>query len=169
MEFIIYLLFFQTQSSHFFSEFHGAALLAKYYVRSCGDQPRYSPFTFHEDGFYKTLKRRVTPILKRVGTGPTRKMKLILDGLALTYNLMVVAYLCTGRMPFAVAAGLVLGMTSSAAHNFFHQADNWHSYYFDLSVSSSSNWRITHALSHHMFPHTAAGTVRIINYCGSTN
>ena len=38
---------------------------------------RRSAFTFHEDGFYKTLKRKVVPILRDAGTGPTKKMLLI--------------------------------------------------------------------------------------------
>ena len=33
-------------------------LLQKYYVKDIST-PRNSPYTFHEDGFYKTFKRKV--------------------------------------------------------------------------------------------------------------
>lgn len=51
-------------------------------------------------------------------------------------------------------AGTMLSMTVICAHNFFHQRDNWRMYYFDLSLLSSYEWRITHGISHHMFPNT---------------
>lgn len=41
------------------------------------------------------------------------------------------------------------------AHNFFHQRDNWRMYYYDLSLHSSYEWRVTHALSHHLHTNTA--------------
>jgi fatty acid desaturase len=34
------------------------------------------------------------------------------------------------------------------------QADNWRRYYWDLSVLGSTTWRVTHALSHHLFVNT---------------
>lgn len=45
-------------------------------------------------------------------------------------------------------------MVMSMAHNFFHQADNFRMYYFDLSSLTSSDWRVTHALSHHLYTNT---------------
>lgn len=51
-------------------------------------------------------------------------------------------------------AGTALSLTVSCAHNFFHQRNNWRMYYFDLSMLSSYEWRITHGISHHMFPNT---------------
>jgi hypothetical protein len=40
-------------------------MLAKHFV-SDAKQPRLSPYTFKEDGFFKTLKRKIGPILKVV-------------------------------------------------------------------------------------------------------
>ena len=57
-------------------------------------------------------------------------------------------------MFWSALAGLVLGMNTSAAHNFFHQADSWRMYYWDLSVLSSRDWRISHMLSHHLHTNT---------------
>ena len=45
-------------------------------------------------------------------------------------------------------------MAAGAAHNFFHQRDNWRMYIFDFTIFSSQDWRIGHALSHHPFPNT---------------
>jgi hypothetical protein len=39
------------------------ATLAKFFVEDAKN-PRFSPFTFEEKGFYKTLKRRIEPIMK---------------------------------------------------------------------------------------------------------
>ena len=52
-------------------------LLAKYKVKNCAEIPRKSPFTFAENGFYQTLKRRAQKVLKEVGTGPTWQMTLL--------------------------------------------------------------------------------------------
>jgi cytochrome b involved in lipid metabolism len=39
------------------------SILGKYYIKDAS-APRTSPYTFKDDGFYKTLKRRVEPVLK---------------------------------------------------------------------------------------------------------
>lgn len=41
-------------------------ILAKYYVKDI-HTPRNSPYSFDDNGFYRTLKRRVDPILQQVG------------------------------------------------------------------------------------------------------
>lgn len=40
------------------------------------------------------------------------------------------------------------------AHNFLHKKDNFRMYYFDFSLFSHNDWRISHALSHHVYPNT---------------
>ena len=62
--------------SHLFGEAQGASMLKKFYV--CDSlNPKTSKFTFHTDGFYKTLKRKVMPILKKEGTGPNNDILFI--------------------------------------------------------------------------------------------
>ena len=39
-------------------------------------------------------------------------------------------------------------------HNFFHQKDNWRMYSWDLMPYSSFDWRISHGISHHMWPNS---------------
>ncbi|KAK3852491.1 hypothetical protein Pcinc_040928 [Petrolisthes cinctipes] len=128
-------------------------LLKRYYVKDI-TTPRNSPYTFNNDGFYKTFKRKVKPILKEIGRGPTHTMLLLQDGLALTYVLLTLAATLTESYTIAVLAGLVLSLTMIGAHNFFHQRDNLRMYYFDLSLLSSYDWRITHGISHHIYPNT---------------
>lgn len=43
--------------------FDPSKILEKYYVKPA-TKPRNSPYTFEDDGFYKTLKRKIKPILK---------------------------------------------------------------------------------------------------------
>jgi len=50
--------------------------------------------------------------------------------------------------------GIFLTWTTIAAHNYFHMRDNFRMYYFDLSMMSSKNWRISHVMSHHMYTNT---------------
>lgn len=50
--------------------------------------------------------------------------------------------------------GIFLTWTVIAAHNYFHMRDSFRMYYFDLSMLSSKNWRITHVMSHHMYTNT---------------
>ena len=62
--------------SHLFDEAYGASMLKKFYVCN-SPYPRTSKFTFATDGFYKTLKRKAVPVLKKVGTGPSSEMRFI--------------------------------------------------------------------------------------------
>lgn len=57
-------------------------------------------------------------------------------------------------MYFFFFSGIFLALTANCAHNFFHQQNNWRMYYFDLSLFSSYEWRVTHGLSHHLFTNT---------------
>nr|AFV15455.1 delta-6 desaturase-like protein [Eriocheir sinensis] len=129
-------------------------LLQKYYVKDI-TTPRNSPYTFHKNGFYKTFKRRVEPILRKTGKGPSWKSLVIQDGLALSFLLLTFASTVLSSYTLAVLAGMFLSFTISCAHNYFHQRDNWRMYYFDLSGFSSHEWRVTHALSHHLYTNTA--------------
>jgi len=115
--------------------------------------PRNYRYTFKEDGFYKTLKRKVQPILKKSGTGPSMQTKIIQDTLFAGF---VCSFLVLGLFPntyLTILSGLLLGMCSSCAHNFFHQADKkaWRRFYFDFSLLSHRDWRISHAISHHLY------------------
>lgn len=129
-------------------------LLKKFCVKDIST-PRNSPYTFHEDGFYKTFKRKVQPILKEIGTGPSWKSLLIQDGLALVFVGLAIASSVLSSFTLAAFAGATLCLVISCAHNFFHQRDNWRMHYFDMSFATAYDWRVTHALSHHLYTNTA--------------
>lgn len=44
--------------------------------------------------------------------------------------------------------------TVISAHNFFHRRDNMRMYYFNLSFLNYKAWRISHAMSHHLYPNS---------------
>lgn len=54
----------------------------------------------------------------------------------------------------AVVTGLSLALLTSAAHNLVHQRDSWRMFCFNLSGLNHREWRISHVMSHHMFPNT---------------
>ena len=129
------------------------AILKKYFVKKT-DKPRISRFTFHEDGFYRTLKRNAEPILKKVGTGPSFSITLLQDVLLFLFLSTMLLSGMTSNLFITVLSGIFLGMVFSLSHNFFHQRPSWRMYIWDLSLLSSRDWRITHAFSHHLFTST---------------
>lgn len=59
-----------------------------------------------------------------------------------------------GWIILQILTALSLCWLSIAAHNFFHQRDNWQMYTFNLTMMSFYHWRISHALSHHFYPNS---------------
>lgn len=134
------------------------ALLPKFLARPA-TAPRNSPFTFHRDGFYMQLRERVRKVLddtpKPVLEAAKQRSKTIVDVLAAS-ALLTCALAGYFRSFFVLGtvAGILVSVTASAAHNFFHQKHNWRRFYFELSFMSSREWMVSHALSHHIFPNT---------------
>jgi len=60
----------------------------------------------------------------------------------------------------AALCGFFLFMNVNCAHNFFHLRDTWRMHVWDLSLLSSYEWRITHALSHHIFTNTVINLIQ---------
>jgi len=127
--------------------------LSKYYV---GDakHPRNSPYTFKEDGFFKTLKRRIEPTMKKVGTQSNVQIRLIQDSEVALFVIFALIGVIYNSTLFQILAGAILTIENISAHNFFHLKPNWRQYYFDLGLQSSYEWKVAHALSHHLFPNT---------------
>ncbi|XP_044729643.1 cytochrome b5-related protein-like, partial [Chrysoperla carnea] len=140
--------------SHHISSNAADRILPKYYVRDAKG-PRNSPFTFEENGFYRTLKRKTAPILKELQRNHKKTTSVYISDLLLIgaygfgiMSAMFQSYIC------ALISALCLSMCTISAHNFFHQKDNFRMYYFNISLMSMSEWRITHVLSHHLFTNT---------------
>jgi Cytochrome b5-like Heme/Steroid binding domain len=106
-------------------------LLKKYKVREAA-QPRLYRFTFNEDGFYKTLRRKVLDRMKTIDKSKSSASKMILDSLlALTFGLAIASAALNWKS-LAAAAGLTMTFAMITAHNFFHQRDNWRMKVFNL-------------------------------------
>ncbi|XP_011307348.1 cytochrome b5-related protein isoform X1 [Fopius arisanus] len=129
-------------------------LLPKFYIRDAV-KPRAVPLTFDKNGFYKKLKARSLDALKNVDFHrPSLKSNLLADSLAITTLLLCVITAITQSRLALIIAGTNLAFTTISAHNYFHMRDNFRMYYWDISMMSSREWRITHAMSHHMYPNT---------------
>ncbi|CAK9820330.1 Cytochrome b5-related protein [Anthophora plagiata] len=129
-------------------------LLPKYFIRKAVS-PRTVSLTFKPDGFFYTFKRRALEVLKNVDFHrPSRKSNLIADFLATTTIILCLAVAHTQSYLLILAAGIFLAWTTIIGHNYFHMRDNFRMYYFDLSTMSSKEWRITHVMSHHVYPNT---------------
>ncbi|XP_043250834.1 cytochrome b5-related protein [Colletes gigas] len=131
-----------------------ASLLPKYYIREAVSE-RSVPLTFEPNGFYNTFKKRALEALKDVDFHrPSKKTNLIADSLATTAVLLSLLAAFAQSYLVLCAAGVFLAWTTIIAHNYFHMRNNFRMYYFDLSSMSSKDWRITHVMSHHIYPNT---------------
>ncbi|XP_014281219.1 cytochrome b5-related protein isoform X2 [Halyomorpha halys] len=130
-------------------------ILSKYFIKAASTK-RNAPFTFKEDGFYMTLRRRVSEKLKSqsIKPGPSRKSKMLIDSLCIITFLFAITAAKTQSYLLGVVAGLPLCLMVIAAHNFFHLRDNWRMYLFNLSFLTVRDWRISHAMSHHLYPNS---------------
>ncbi|VVD02306.1 unnamed protein product [Leptidea sinapis] len=135
-------------------------ILAKYFVCQA-ELPRNSPFMFKEDGFYRTLKAKIAGRLKDIPKDTRKKSDYITD--ALLIGLLIGSPLCCwiwrqnlilGAVT-TVALGYLLSALTICAHNYFHRTDSWRMYLFNISGFSYSDWRISHAMSHHLHTNTA--------------
>ncbi|XP_068219371.1 cytochrome b5-related protein-like [Palaemon carinicauda] len=128
-------------------------ILSKYFVKDIGT-PRKSPYTFHENGFFRTFKRKVRPVLEKIGRGPSRQMLFMQDTLFISFVVLAIFASVSGSYLLGILSGIVLALTVVCSHNFFHQGDNFRMYYWDFGLLTSNDWRISHGLSHHLFTNT---------------
>ncbi|KAJ8937273.1 hypothetical protein NQ318_005671 [Aromia moschata] len=128
-------------------------MMGKFFVRKAR-QARNSPFTFHENDFYDTLKKKIYKELPNIPKAPAARSKFLADILFFCYLSAALLAAYFKSFTIGTAAGIFLCLTAVAAHNFFHQRDNFRMYYFDFTLLRSRDWRISHALSHHLYTNT---------------
>uniref|UniRef100_T1P9A8 Cytochrome b5-related protein n=1 Tax=Musca domestica TaxID=7370 RepID=T1P9A8_MUSDO len=128
-------------------------MIEKYKVRDAV-KPRIYTLTMHENGFYKTLKRRVAEKLKTIDNSPKQRSDLIHLGLLVSIFLFAIASARLNSLLFLALAGTALVWTCVTAHNYFHRRDNWRMYTFNLSMLNFCSWRVSHAMSHHIYPNS---------------
>lgn len=124
-------------------------VLAKYYVRDA-KYPRNYKFTFEENGFYKTLKRRVAKKLEVVDKDEMWKSKWYLDlvvvSLFLAATLAVRVESLIVKIIFTLVAGQLMGWLNGLSHNFIHQRNNFRMYASNLVLINWRDWRVFHAI-----------------------
>ncbi|CAD7085894.1 unnamed protein product [Hermetia illucens] len=129
-------------------------ILEKYKVRDA-KEPRNITLSLKEDGFYRTLKSRVIEKLKTIDCKKySARSDLIHSSiLALSYIFSMASAFYESKI-LGIIAGLFITWTVIIAHNYFHRKDNWRMYTFNLSLMNYKDWRVSHVLSHHMFPNS---------------
>lgn len=114
-------------------------MIEKYYIRK-SKTPRNSPFTFEEDGFYRSLKRDVRAVLKKIPKSERKHADHIIDGLFTTV-LLSSALSCWANdywlvMTSYLVASLALAWTTVASHSYIHMKTNWRMYLFNFTLMS---------------------------------
>ncbi|CAH2233833.1 jg10439 [Pararge aegeria aegeria] len=136
------------------------ALLPKYFIKKAKTS-RNSPFSFKEDGFYKTLRPKIAAKLKELPHDVRKKSDNVTDFLfaCLLVGSPLCCWLWTKNLIYGAASTVILGFIlcglSICAHNYLHRSDSWRMYLLNFSGFSYSDFRISHALSHHMHTNTA--------------
>ncbi|XP_053603855.1 cytochrome b5-related protein-like [Plodia interpunctella] len=132
-------------------------LLNKYYIRDAST-PRNSPFTFKEDGFYKTLKKATYEELKKIPKNVSKTANNITDGLFICL-LISSGFACWTKNYYLanfwyVLASVSLALLTVACHNYIHRKTNWRMYLFNMSMWSYRDFRVSHVISHHLYTNT---------------
>ncbi|XP_053694354.1 cytochrome b5-related protein-like [Sabethes cyaneus] len=125
-------------------------LLPKFKVREA-KEPRNVRITFKDDGFYRTLKRRVREKLPELNMAPMQTSNLITDSLLASAIMFAFLAIKFHSYLLATACAVCVTWTMICAHNYFHRKDNWRMRLWNLTFSSYREWRISHAMSHHHY------------------
>lgn len=124
-------------------------MLDKYYVRDAVE-PRNYHFTFKDDGFYRTLKRRVAKKLETVNVEGVWKSKLCLDMVVVAFFLASIGAVRTEnyllRAFLVLCSGQCMAWINTLAHNFIHQRNNIRMYASNLVIVGWRDWRVFHGM-----------------------
>lgn len=114
-------------------------ILPKYFVRKTV-APRNYPYTFHEDGFYKTLKVKVIEKLKELPDEERKRSHQVTDLLLLAFVVLIPltawAWADNNRILGATllfVTAYVMSAFTTSGHNYLHQRDNWRMYIINLT------------------------------------
>lgn len=134
-----------------------SVVLKKYYVKDA-ELPRNYKLTYEDDGFYRTLKRRVAAKMDTLDRKPIEKSKMYfnLNLMALILFTILTAS-CKNwysNLGYGLFAGLHLAWLSTLTHNYIHQPNNWRMYLSHLTLMGWRDWRVFHAMSHHLYPNS---------------
>lgn len=150
-------------------------MLEKFFVRDAKLQRNYK-ISFKENGFYKTVKRRVAQKVDHLDHSAEANSRFYCDFLLVTLILLSTISARDENYLVATAAALSLSWLTTIGHNFIHQKDNWRMYLVNLSLMTFREWRgllkkfliellknylmdsfcftVFHAMSHHLYPNS---------------
>lgn len=115
-------------------------VLAEFFVRDAV-LPRNYKTTFDQSGFYKTLQRRVADKLDFLDQSSVSYSRFYCDLMLTSTVLMSIIAARNESILFASFASLFLLWSSTIAHNFVHQKNNWRMYTMNISLMSYRDWR----------------------------
>lgn len=115
---------------------------------------RNAPFTFKEDGFYKTLKKEIVEVLPSLPKQAINTSNFFIDSFLVIMFFLATLAATYWNFFLGALAGNFLAFLTIAAHNYFHQKDSFRMYYFNFSLQTVREWRISHVLSHHLHTNT---------------
>mmetsp|Transcript_123769 Transcript_123769/g.309413 ORF Transcript_123769/g.309413 Transcript_123769/m.309413 type:complete len:811 (-) Transcript_123769:227-2659(-) len=135
------------------------AILKTTYIKDA-DPGYVSRYAWDDNGFYRTLKRRVREVIGtlpdgRPDTGPTQYFIGLCCFAVAVHFASFGALLCCGHWFLAVLAGFTLQAFHGIGHNALHMKDNLWMYCYDFCGWKHHKHRVSHALSHHLHPNTA--------------
>lgn len=58
------------------------------------------------------------------------------------------------NIAYGLFAGLHLAWLTTLTHNYIHQPNSWRMYLSNLSIMGWRDWRVFHAMSHHLYPNS---------------
>jgi cytochrome b involved in lipid metabolism len=124
-------------------------ILPKFYIRDALE-PRNYKLSFEDDGFYRTLKRRVSAKLPNIDKSDLWKSKLILDvDVVLLFVTAILAIRLENfyvRILMVLFSGQLMGWLHAMAHNFIHQPNNWRMYAINMMLVGWRDWRVFHGI-----------------------
>jgi hypothetical protein len=115
-------------------------MLPKFFVRNA-EKPRNYKITFDENGFYKTLKRRVACKMEFLDRSAITFSRFYCDFLLASSVLLSILAARDNNYIVASFASLAFMWLTIIAHNFIHQKDNWRMYLINFSLTSVHEWR----------------------------
>ena len=115
-------------------------MLSKFYVREA-TLPRNYKFTFNDDGFYRTIKRKVAARIDKLDQAPATTSEFYFNFILSSTFLFSILAARYHNYYIAIAAGFLLMWLTTISHNFIHQKNNWRMYFISLSLMSWRDFR----------------------------
>ncbi|CAO1309433.1 unnamed protein product [Diamesa serratosioi] len=129
-------------------------LLPSFYVRDA-IMPRNYKFTYDDDGFYRTLKRKVNIHLKNLDMKkPIELSKTYSDVCLIAFFSSAIMSVKMNSYTIGFISAVLLMFQTIIGHNFIHKVNNWRMYTVNLSLMSWRDWRVFHVFSHHGYPNS---------------